>query len=75
MGYASVQQHRQIYLYILRCRESDTDKIRNECGACMRACVRASAWVRARACARAEMYGSLSRESGWLPSVRMRVDP
>jgi hypothetical protein len=46
-GYMSVQQHRQIHFYILRCRESEADKIRNECGACVPACKRVC--VRARA--------------------------
>jgi hypothetical protein len=57
--------HRQIHLYIL-CRESDANKIRTECGACVRACMRASVWVCARACARAETSVSLSRVNGRL---------
>jgi hypothetical protein len=65
MRYVSVQQQRHMHLYILRCRESDADRIRNDWGSVL-SCMRASVWVCARACARAEKHVSLSRESGRL---------
>ncbi len=70
MRYVSAQQHRQIHLYILRCRESDTDKIRFECGACVHAGQRVG--VCESLCACGDIRLSFPRERA-AASVRARA--